>query len=168
VRLTVGGITFTEPLSLHLDPRVETPAADLERLATLSREMYDDAMAANAAYEQARAWLDELSNDPARAVLREQLEALAPAPRGGGRGGRGFGSRGGAPSGPPTLNGVSSGLMSAAMSMQDADVAPTARQLEACRVAREQYNEVMQRWQTVRDLQELASDATASSSASSS
>jgi hypothetical protein len=150
VRLTVNGQAFTQPLWLRLDPRVKTPAADLERLATLSREMYDDAIAANAAYEQARARIAALGNDPANAALRDQLEALAPAPRGGGRGGRGFGFRGGAPSGPPTLNGVSSALMSAAMSMQGAEVAPTRRQLEACRVAREQYNEVMERWQALQ------------------
>jgi len=146
VRLTVNGQSFTQPLSLRLDPRVETPAADLELLATLSREMYDDAIAANAAYEQARARIAELGNDPASAAQREQLEALAPEQRGGGRGGRGFGARGGAAAGPPTLNGVSSALMSAAMSMQDAEVAPTARQIEACDAAREQYDEVMQRW----------------------
>ena len=54
VRLTVGGRQFTQPLSLRLDPRVTTPAADLARLASLSREMWDGAMAANAAYEEAR------------------------------------------------------------------------------------------------------------------
>ena len=51
VRLTVGGQEFTQPLSLRLDPRVKTPAADLARVASLSREMWDGAMAANAAYE---------------------------------------------------------------------------------------------------------------------
>jgi hypothetical protein len=36
--------------------------------------------------------------------------------------------------------------MGAAMSMQDADVAPTARQLEAVAKARAQYKDVMSRW----------------------
>ena len=147
VRLTVGGRTFTQPLSLRLDPRVETPAADLERLATLSREMYDDAVAARAAYEQARERLARLTNeaDPATAALRAELEALAPAARGGG----GRFRRGAAPSGPPTLNGVSDALMGAAMSMQEAEVAPTARQVAACDAAREQYLQVMERWQAL-------------------
>ena len=150
VRLSVGGSTFTRPLSLRLDPRVETPAADLERLATLSREMYDAAVAANAAYEQARAlWTRLVSEaDTATAGMRRELEALAPASQGGGRGGRGF--RGAAPSGPPTLNGVSDALMAAAMSMQNAEVAPTARQVAACDAAREQYREIMERWEALR------------------
>ena len=55
VRLTVNGKTYTQPLTLRLDPRVKTPAADLaQRRAMLSREMYDGAVAAHAAYEQAR------------------------------------------------------------------------------------------------------------------
>lgn len=55
MKLTVGGKSYTQPLSLRLDPRVKTPAADLTRLAQLSREMWDGAMAANKAYEEARA-----------------------------------------------------------------------------------------------------------------
>ena len=149
VRLTVGGRQFTQPLSLRLDPRVETPAEDLARVASLSREMYDDAIAANAAYEEARAMVAELDalGTPEAASRRAQIEALAPEPRGGGFGGRG---RGGGPSGPPTLNGVSQTLMSAAMSMQDAEVAPTAREITACDEARTQFQDVMRRWEALR------------------
>ncbi len=54
VRLTVNGQTYTQPLTLKLDPRVQTPVADLAHVADLSREMYDGAVAAHAAYERAR------------------------------------------------------------------------------------------------------------------
>jgi hypothetical protein len=37
-------------------------------------------------------------------------------------------------------------MMAAAMSMQDADVAPTARQIDAVAKARVQYKDVMARW----------------------
>ncbi len=57
VRLTAGGTTSTQPLELHLDPRVRTPAADLARVAELSRDMYDRAVAVHAAYVEARAML---------------------------------------------------------------------------------------------------------------
>ena len=80
------------------------------------------------------------------AALRQELTALAPAPSAGG--GRGF--RRAAPSGPPTLNGASAALMSAAMSMQRAEMAPTERQIAACDAAREQYRQVMERWETLR------------------
>jgi len=149
VRLTVNGRQYTQPLSLRLDPRVQTPPADLQRVAALSREMYDGAVAANAAYQEARDLVVRLEGrgTEAAAALKAEVEALAPAPRPN-RFGR-FG-QGGAPAGPPTLNGVSQALMSAAMSMQEAELAPTARQVAACEAARDQLREVMQRWNALR------------------
>jgi hypothetical protein len=41
--------------------------------------------------------------------------------------------------------------MAAAMSMQAADVAPTARQIAAVEQARAQFKEVMARWQKLQD-----------------
>jgi len=151
VRLTVGGQHFTEPLSLRLDPRVKTPASDLARLASLSREMYDGAITLNAAYEEALALIAKLdvagdpAGDAASAALKTKIVALAPPPAPSGR----F-RRGGAPSGPPTLNGASSAMMSAAMAMQEADMAPTARQVAACEAARAQFQEVMEIWTAIR------------------
>jgi len=147
VRLTVNGQSYTQPLSLRLDPRVETPAADLAQLATLSREMYDGAVAAHAAWEEARALVERLdaAGGANAASLKQRVEALAPAPRP-----RTFGFfRGGAPSGPPTLSGASDALMSAAMAMQEADVAPTERQVAACDRARGQYQDVMAQWRAL-------------------
>ncbi|MGW8265528.1 MAG: dihydroxy-acid dehydratase domain-containing protein, partial [Longimicrobiales bacterium] len=146
VRLTADGRQYSQPLTLRLDPRVTTPAADMERLAALSREMYDGALAARAAYEEARALVGELDMDRTSeaAALKAALEDLAPAPESSGFGGRRF--RRAAPSGPPTLNGVSQELMSAAMAMQEAEVAPTARQVAACEEARSRFEEVMARW----------------------
>jgi photosystem II stability/assembly factor-like uncharacterized protein len=150
VRLTVNGEQFSQPVSLRLDPRVTTSAEDLALLASLSREMWDGAMAANAAYEEARALvaqLDAAGNEAARAAVEE----LAPAPRPGGSG-RFF--RFAAPTGPPTLDGVSRTMMNAAMAMQGADVGPTMRQIAACDEARAQFERVMQRWNALK-----ASDA---------
>jgi photosystem II stability/assembly factor-like uncharacterized protein len=82
VRLTVNGKRYEQPLVLRLDPRVTTPAAGLARLATLSQEMYDGAVAAEAAYERARALvavLDTLTG-PGAATLKAQAESLAPEP----------------------------------------------------------------------------------------
>jgi len=81
------------------------------------------------------------------AALKAEVEGLAPKPRPAGAG-RFFG--GGAPAGPPTLNGVSQSLMSAAMAMQEAEVAPTARQIAACDTARAQLLEVMGRWKALQ------------------
>ena len=59
--------------------------------------------------------------------------------------------RGGGPAGPPTLASVSQAMMSAAMSMQGADVAPTARQVAACEAAEAQFLEVTRRWIALRE-----------------
>jgi photosystem II stability/assembly factor-like uncharacterized protein len=150
VHLTVDGKSYVQPLTLKLDPRVKTPAAALAQVASLSKEMYDGAVAAHAAHVQARALSDRLAGDPA---LKAQVDSLAPAMARGGRGGRGGGGGGGfgagAAAGPPTLEGVSNAMLAAAMSMQEADVAPTTRQIDAINKARAQYKVVMARWKTV-------------------
>jgi photosystem II stability/assembly factor-like uncharacterized protein len=145
VRLTVAGRQYTQPLTLRLDPRVKTPAADLERAAALAREMYDGAVAAHAAYEEARALVARL--EASGSNLKTEVEALAPAPRPRERR-RFFGPQ--PPAGPPTLNGVSESLMRAAMSMQEAEVGPTEKQVAACEAARARLQEVMQRWNALR------------------
>jgi hypothetical protein len=152
VRLTVDGKTFTQPLALRLDPRVKTPAAGLQQLATLTREMYDKAVSTRAAYVEARAAVLSLDSLPAAqrpAALRAQLDSLAPAPRRGGGGRGGFGRPGG-PATPPSLESASNALLAAAMAMQNADVAPTAAQVAACERARTQAAEVMAKWARLR------------------
>jgi photosystem II stability/assembly factor-like uncharacterized protein len=150
VRLTVEGKTFSQPLALRLDPRVKTPAVGLRQLASLTREMYDGAAAAHAAYIDARAVVASLDSMPAAqrpAGLRAQLDSLAPAPRRGG-GTRGVGRPG--PAAPPSLESASSALLAAAMAMQSAEVTPTAAQVAACERAQAQAAQVMARWTRLR------------------
>jgi len=147
VRLTVNGKSYTQPLTLRLDPRVKTPAAGLAQLASLSREMYDGAAATYAAYLQARALIARVgtAGGASAGAFRAQLEALAPAPapiR------RGFGTP--APAGPPTLESASSAMMAAAMAMQGADVTPTADEVAACARARAEGSAVLKRWNALR------------------
>ena len=145
VRLTVDGKTFTQPLKVVLDPRVKTPSAAIAQVSSLSREMYDGAVALRAAYLDARKMSDRLTN-AADAALKSQLDSIAPPPARGARPAFGFRQ---APSGPPTLESARAAMMAAAMSMQDADVAPTERQLDAVTKARGQYKEVMARWRSL-------------------
>ena len=149
VRLTAGGTSYTQPLTLRLDPRVNTPPAGLVQLASLSREAYDGAVAAHAAYVQARSLamqLDTAAGSDA-AALKTELDSLAPAPAADGRGHRGFGGRhGGAVAGPPSLESASDALLGAAMAMQGADVAPTASEIADVAKARVQVSSAMARW----------------------
>jgi len=137
VRLRAGDRTLTQPLTLRLDPRIRTPAAGLRQLAALSRQMYNAAVTAHAAYKEARARIESLSG-----TLRAQVESLAPAPRA--QRGRGFGQPGA--TAPPTLESASQAALAAAMAMQDGDLTPTAAQVAACARARAQVSQVMTKW----------------------
>jgi photosystem II stability/assembly factor-like uncharacterized protein len=138
VRLTVSGKSYTQPLTLRLDPRVRTPAAGLQQLAALTREMYDVAARARGAYKEARALADSMSG-----ARRARLDSLAPAtPR---QPPRGFGRPRG-PTPPPTLESASDAALAAAMGMQDAEATPTAAQVAACARARAQVSQVLARW----------------------
>ncbi|MBI2408151.1 MAG: glycoside hydrolase [Gemmatimonadetes bacterium] len=151
VRLTVDGTSVTQPITLKLDPRVKTPAPALAQLATLSRAMWDGSNSARAAFASARSLTAVLANESGAEVnaFKAALDSIAPAPTRGGRG-RGFGGRFGAPAGPATLASASGTLMSAAMAMQGAEVAPTARQVAACASATKQLDDVMKRWTALK------------------
>ncbi len=142
VRLVADGKIYTQPLRLVLDPRVKTPASAMAQVASLSREMYDAAVALRAAYVAARTMSDRLTS-ASDAALKSQIDSIAPPPTRGTRPGFGFRQ---APSGPPTLESVRAAMMAAAMAMQGADVAPTAREVDAVTKARAQYKDVMARW----------------------
>ncbi len=151
VRLTVDGASTTQPITVKLDPRVKITTAGLTQLSTLSRDMWDGANTVRAVLADARALSAKLMNESGAdaAALKAALDSIAPPPVRG-RGGRGFGGRFGAPAGPPTLVSVGGALLGAAMAMQDAEVAPTARQVAACTAARRQLSDVMTRWTALK------------------
>jgi hypothetical protein len=154
VRLTAGGKSYTQPITLKLDPRIKTAALGLAQLTTLSTEMYDGAKSVRAAYDRARALVAALDNAQGAdaAAFKAKIEEIAPpAPAGGGgRGGRGGGGgRGAAPAAAPTLESASAAMNSAAMAMQAADVAPTSNQVAACGKARTQAAEVLAKWKAL-------------------
>ncbi|HEX3867762.1 MAG TPA: hypothetical protein VHV78_13465, partial [Gemmatimonadaceae bacterium] len=158
VRLTVDGKSYTQPIALRLDPRVKTPAAGLTQLASLTRDLYDGAATAHTAYRQARevaAQLGRVSGVDVSA-LKAVIDSIAPPAAAGGRGGRGGrgGGRGGfggaAAEGPPTLEGASAAMLTAAMAMQNADVTPTASEVANAARARTQQTVAMARWAKVK------------------
>ena len=149
VRLTVNGVSRTQPLVVLLDPRVRISAAALAQLNGLSLEMYRGARAARAAYLEGRtlsAALEKLQGSDIEA-FKARVDSLAPPPRPQ----QGFGGFGGAaPSGPPTLSGTSTAMLAAAMAMQRAEVAPTASQIAAAGRARAQWAALLPTWTALR------------------
>lgn len=152
VRLTANGKTYTQAITLRLDPRVKIPAQALAQLNSLTKEMRDGAVATRTAYDRARALSAalEAAGGSDAIALKAQVDSLAPPPAaGGGRGGRGgggFGGRGGAPQGPANLESAATQMMAAAMGMQASDAAPTANNIAACDRARAASRAALARW----------------------
>jgi hypothetical protein len=151
VRLIVNGKTYSQPITVKLDPRVKTPATALTQLFTLTRELHDDAADARKALLEGRALSAKAASNPS---LKAQIDSLAPSAAGGrgGRGGRGggFGRGGAAAAQQPSLESVSNSLIAAAMAMQSAEVAPTAGQLAAAQRAKADFAATMKRWAAVK------------------
>ena len=79
VRLTVGGKTFSQPLTLKLDPRVKTSAVALATLTSLTKEMYAGAKKLRDAAVEARAIAAELEKASGDvSTLKAEITALAP------------------------------------------------------------------------------------------
>jgi photosystem II stability/assembly factor-like uncharacterized protein len=152
VRLIADGKSYTQPLTVKLDPRVKIAALALVQLNTLSRTMWDGSRSAREALTEARALATKLAGASGTDVdaFKAALDSVAPAPARGGRGGRGFGGRFGAPAGPATLASVSGSLMGAAMAIQGAEAAPTASQVAACDRASRQLAEVLKKWTALK------------------
>jgi len=149
VRLTVDGKSMTQPLPLRLDPRVKTSAAGLAQLASLSKSMYEGALAAHSKFGQARALIARLDQAQGEgiAAFKAAVDSIAPLPVRRQPGFPGFGPP--APPGPPTLTSAGAAMLAAAMAMQGADVTPTARQIAACDKARQDYRVALARWTTL-------------------
>ena len=93
VKLTVDGKSYSQPLTVKMDPRVKTPPAGLQQQFTLSKQLYDDVIAVGKTLEQIRAMRAKLG------PLEPKVRAIEGAAGGGGRGG----GRGAAPAGPRDL-----------------------------------------------------------------
>jgi hypothetical protein len=165
VRLTVDGKSSTQPITVKMDPRVKETLA-IQQIYTLTTQMEDGAMAAEAAARDARAAADKLRQLPQSAAndaLLKELDALAPAAGnagggggggrgGGGRGGRGGGAPGAAGAAAPASNLVTIGpaMVAAAMPLQASEMPPTAAALAACQERQTEYAALMAKWAALK------------------
>ncbi|MGH2634507.1 MAG: WD40/YVTN/BNR-like repeat-containing protein, partial [Tepidiformaceae bacterium] len=149
VRLTVAGKSYTQPLTVRLDPRVKTSPAALAENTKLSLEMYELARTTRMAYGQAHDLgekVGQIAKDQnIESGFKTEIDSVAPDEARGGR--RFFGRGGGRPA--VTLNAASSAALAASLSMQAAETAPTAAQIAACARARTQAAAAMAHWNTL-------------------
>jgi hypothetical protein len=141
VKLTAGGKTYKQPLSLRMDPRVKTSATALARLHEMSLSLYDGIIESQGALREMRALRAELKKTREAAILAgrpaEVTEAIAlfdkkAADLEGSAGGPGgvpggpMGFRGGATAGTPdTLAMMGLSLNSLMSALQASDTEPT-------------------------------------------
>jgi photosystem II stability/assembly factor-like uncharacterized protein len=155
VKLTAGGKTMTAPMTVVMDPRVQTPLADLQKQFDISKEMYDEMLSATTAIHEATVLRDQMKADNykgpggASADLESKLEKIIGVERGEERGGGG-GRRGGGPAGPPTLGTLRSQLARLEHEVQAADVSPTTTQAEAAESSLKPMKDLLQQWDAVK------------------
>lgn len=150
VKLTVSGKTYSQPITVVMDPRVKTPAAALQQQFTTSKQLYDAALQLTPAMDKARAWREQLAHadgqgsaSSAISDFEKKLDELV----GGGRGGRRFFAGAGEQRGPESLNAVRGGLLMLLYEIQSADAAPTQAVAAAASERMKTVAPALERWQ---------------------
>lgn len=158
VKLTVDGKSYSQPLTVRMDPRVRTPLLALQRQFTLSKQAYDDIQSADETLSQinsVRQQLDTLKTRAQGAVAEavasfdQKLLAIAGATgggRGGPGGGGGGGGRGGAAGAPQTIAAVRGALLQLMNLVEAADRPPTTQAAAAIADRRKAMAALHARW----------------------
>jgi hypothetical protein len=158
VWLTVGGLSYTQPLTVKMDPRVPTPAGGLEQQFSLSMQCYDGTRDARVAQAQIRKLRSQITDRRAKAgdgPIAEALSALdrkaaaLEGPEFGGRGRGGRGGRGGQ-SGGESLGRVAGELGPLLRVLQGADMTPTTQVVAAVTAARKSLDDLLKRWGEIK------------------
>jgi hypothetical protein len=147
VRLTVDGQSHTQPLTVKMDPRVQTSAAQLQQQFDASMQASQEAMAASAALGQVRDLEKQIAARKPSAKLTsygKQLEELS-GPEATSRSALRLQQQA-----PPSLASIGGALQMLMGRMQEADRAPTAADLEGLDEVSSDYRSLMSRWQKLK------------------
>jgi len=186
VKLTVNGKSYTQPLTVKMDPRVKTPALGLLQQATLSKALYDgalDTQAALVALRNLRASVktsqDAAGQSPvakALAAYDAKAAALEGAIAGGGGGRGGAAQAAAAPGAAPaagrggaaapsvasaeTLSAFGGTVTSIIGLLQAADVTPTSQVVAAATARQKALASLMATWTAIKTTELAALNAT--------
>ena len=157
VKLTANGKSYSQPLTLKMDPRVKTPAVIIQQQSTISKQLYEDTLAVQKALAQMRALRAQIRDVKAEgaaaqalAVFDKQAAAIEGG-GGGGRGGRGGGGgRGAIEAGPETLTSAAGSLTTLMRQLEAAEVAPTTQLSAAIADRRAQVAQLLAKWNTLK------------------
>jgi hypothetical protein len=163
VKLTVNGKSYTQPITVVLDPRVKTPAAALNEQFASSKALYDGVTEIQGVLRGLRsihAQVKALQEKAGPGALSEALAAFdkkaveiegAP-PAGGARGGGGFGGGGNL----TTLSGISSSFSQLMGQLQGAEMGLTTQTRSAISEARQAYAGLSEKWKALRNIESAA------------
>jgi photosystem II stability/assembly factor-like uncharacterized protein len=152
VRLTVDGQSFSQPLTLTMDPRVTATSYALEQAHQLALDCYDGIGKIRLAQAEIRKVREQLNVLKPRATASSIAEALAAfekqltAFEGRSAGLDAFGGS----SREPGLAGLSTNLLAVMNNAQGADVGPTTQLSAAGADLLKALNEQLARWQTIK------------------
>jgi photosystem II stability/assembly factor-like uncharacterized protein len=145
LRLTVNGKTTSQWLTVDIDPRVKTPAIDLQHQFAMSKEMYDDVAqleAISGRMKTTRANLRAAAQNDAIKALRKQASDLS--------GAAGEEDDEAPPSAAPdheTLSSLTQSLRAMLRVLQEDDAAPTTQVIAAVEDRRHAVAEILGRSQ---------------------
>jgi hypothetical protein len=157
VVLTANGQTYSQPLTVKMDPRVKTPAAGLDQQFQLSQRLYGRLQALAPAVAQAVALHKQLQDvrhklgEGTLAAAVDQIDHKVQAVAGG------TSRRPGAGTEPPTLGAMRTRYLALFNALQEADVAPTTQMATAAGDLEQKLPPLMAQWQSIQsqDLVEL-------------
>jgi len=157
VLLTANGQTFSQPLTVKMDPRVKTSAAGLDQQFQLSQRLYGRLQTLAPAVAQASGVHKQLQEvrhklgEGTLAAAVDQIDHKVQAVAGGTT------RRPGAGTEPPTLGSMRTRYLALFNALQDADVAPTTQMATAAGELEQQLPPLMAQWQAIQsqDLPEL-------------
>ncbi|HUK32040.1 MAG TPA: hypothetical protein VLV89_13060, partial [Candidatus Acidoferrum sp.] len=157
VKLMVDGKTYSQPLTIKMDPRVKSTPVEVGqltsaelRVASAMKTSAETVASIRLLQTDLGALSGKVTGAAADAVAAAQKKAIAIAGEapaaGAGRGGRGGGGRGGPATGPETLPRLS-GEYSAVYGLMDtSDTAPTATQAGVLRTLDAEFAKLMLQW----------------------
>ena len=158
VKLTANGNSLTQPLTVKMDPRVKTSAADLTQQFNLSLEAYRGMQRTFDTVEQIRklrAQIKDLISKVDRGPLAEALNTLDKKAAAIGGEGRGEGTSPGLPGGTidvrdPNLTRLNGGFSSLLEHLQSADLAPTEPTVTAATELQKVLKKLLADWETFK------------------
>jgi photosystem II stability/assembly factor-like uncharacterized protein len=150
VVLTANGKSYSQPLTVKIDPRVKTPPAGLAQQFELSEQLYTQLLSLAPAVEQANDARRQLKlirqklQEGTLAAAVDQIDQKLQTLVGGG------GRRPGAGTEQPSLAGTRTRYLALFNVFQDADVAPSTQAAAAVKEIRQQLPPLMAQWEAIK------------------